>query len=146
MTHRPASADDCVLLARLNRELIRDEGHRNPMTWRELEDRMRGWLAGEYRAALFEESGETVGYALYRQQPEGVHLRQFFIVRHRRRVGLGRRAVEILRSEVWPSDKRITVDVLVANLAAVAFWRTVGFDDYCLTLEIMPEARLTNTP
>ncbi len=48
MTFRPATNDDCPLLAELNHQLIRDEGHRNRMTVAELEQRMRGWLAGEY--------------------------------------------------------------------------------------------------
>ena len=101
---------------------------------------MRGWLASEYRAVIFEEGGEVVAYALYREQPEEIYLRQFFVVRHRRRQGLGRRAVEILRSEVWPTTKRLTVDVLVANPSGIAFWRAVGYTDYALTLEILPGA------
>src|SRR5437870_9469274 len=46
MTYRHATLDDCPLLAELNCQLIRDEGHRNRMTLPELEQRMRGWLAG----------------------------------------------------------------------------------------------------
>jgi hypothetical protein len=34
----------------------------------------------------------------------------------------------------------LTVDVLVTNHSALAFWRAVGYQDYALTLEIMPEA------
>ena len=138
MRARPATLDDCPLLAELNHQLIRDEGHRNRMSMPELEQRMRGWLAGEYRALIFEDNSEVVGYALFREQPEEIYLRQFFIVRHRRGQGLGRRAVEIMRGELWPGTKRLTVDVLVANKRATAFWRSVGYADYCLTLEIMP--------
>jgi predicted acetyltransferase len=47
--------------------------------------------------------------------------------------------VEILRSEVWPADRRLTVGVLVRNTPAVTFWRAVGYQDYSLTLEIVPE-------
>ena len=139
-TFRPATLDDCPLLAQLNHQLIRDEGHRNRMTVPDLEERMRGWLAGEYRAMVFEDAGEVVAYALFREQPEEIYLRQLFIVRHRRREGLGRLAVQILRSQVWPRTKRLTVDVLVNNKSAVSFWRAVGYSDYCLTLEIQPEA------
>ena len=58
------------LLAALNHQLIRDEGHRNPMTEAQLARRMRGWLArGEYRAELFEEHGEVVA-ALAARDPE----------------------------------------------------------------------------
>jgi GNAT superfamily N-acetyltransferase len=138
MTFRPATPDDCPLLAELNHQLIRDEGHRNRMTGPELEQRMRGWLAGEYSAVIFEEDGEVVAYGLYREQPEEIYLRQLFVVRHRRRQGIGRHAVEILRAKVWPKGKRLTVDVLVANQRAVAFWRSVGYTDYALSLEILP--------
>jgi len=109
------------------------------MTVPELESRMRAWLAGEYRAVLFEAGGQTVAYALYREQPDEIYLRQLFVARGRRRQGIGRGAVEVLRSEVWPRHKRLTVEALVQNSAALAFWRAVGYRDYSLTLEIMPE-------
>lgn len=139
MNFRRATLDDCGLLAKLNQELIRDEGHRNKMTVPELEQRMRGWLASEYAAVIFEEDEEVVAYALYRQPPDEIYLRQLFVARNRRRKGIGRNAVEILRSEVWPKNQRLTVDVLIHNTVAVAFWRAVGYKDYCLSLEIMPQ-------
>ncbi|HTS17546.1 MAG TPA: GNAT family N-acetyltransferase [Verrucomicrobiae bacterium] len=139
MTYRRATSNDCPLLADLNHQLIRDEGHRNPMTIPELEQRMRDWLiGGEYVAILFEETGNVVAYALYREQPDEIYLRQLFVVRERRRQGLGKQAMHLLRSEIWPKTKRLTVEVLVANTAAVAFWRSVGYRDYSLKLEIVP--------
>ena len=143
MKFRRATLKDCALLAELNHQLIRDEGHRNRMTVPELEQRMKGWLASEYAAVLFEDSGEVVAYALYRERPEEIYLRQLFVARNRRRKGIGREAVKILRAKVWPKKKRLTVDVLVRNEAAVTFWRAVGYKDYCLTLEIRPD---TNRP
>jgi predicted acetyltransferase len=140
---RRATLDDCALLAELNHQLIRDEGHRNKMTVPELGQRMKGWLASEYAAVLFESGAEIVAYALYREQPEEIYLRQLFVVRNRRRKGIGMEAVKILRSKIWPANKRLTVEVLVQNEAAVAFWRAVGCQDYCLTLEILPD---TNCP
>jgi GNAT superfamily N-acetyltransferase len=138
MTFRPATLDDCPRLAEFNHQLIRDEGHRNPMTVPELEQRMSGWLTGEYHAVIYEDSGEVVAYALYRERPEEIYLRQLFVVRNRRREGIGRRAVQILRENVWPKNKRLTVEVLVANEPAVKFWRAVGYKDYALSLEITP--------
>ena len=140
MTFWFATADDCPLLAQLNHQLIQDEGHRNRMRVAELERRMRDWLAGDYRAVLFEERNEVVAYALFRELPDEVYLRQLFVVRHRRREGIGRRALHALRTEVWPKDMRLTVEVLVANARGVAFWRSVGYADYALTLEIMPDS------
>jgi GNAT superfamily N-acetyltransferase len=138
MTFRTATLDDCPRLAELNHQLILDEGHRNPMTVPELEHRMRGWISGEFRAIVYEDAGEIVAYALFREQAEEIYLRQLFVVRHRRSQGIGRRAVEILRSQVWPKTKRLTVEVLVANKRAVSFWRSVGYADYALSLEILP--------
>ncbi len=138
MTHRLASMTDCPLLGMLNRELILDEGHRNRMSVSELEERMKGWLAGEYRGVIFEEGGVIMGYALFRPDEEEIYLRQLFIVREQRRKGYGREAMRILREEIWPKDKRLTVDVLVKNDAAVKFWSGVGYRDYALTLEMMP--------
>ena len=58
MTFRLATLNDCPLLAAMNRQLLEDEGHRNRfMTVLQLEERMRGWLSGEYRAVIFEEGG-----------------------------------------------------------------------------------------
>jgi GNAT superfamily N-acetyltransferase len=142
MTYRFAKQDDCGLLAKLNHQLIQDEGHRNRMIAPELEQRMKGWLSGEYRAVIFEDEGEVAAYALFREQVEEIYLRQLFVVRHRRRQSLGRQAMEILRSQVWPKTKRLTVEVLVANQRGVAFWRAMGYRDYCLALEILPDSSM----
>jgi predicted acetyltransferase len=140
MNFRRATVNDAALLAELNHQLLHDEGHRNrSMSIPELEQRMCGWLASEYIAVIFEEDETIVAYALYREQPEEIYLRQLFVARNRRRNGIGRKAVGILRTKIWPANKRLTVDVLVQNTAAIAFWRTVGYKDYCLALEILPE-------
>jgi len=109
------------------------------MTVPELEQRMKAWLTSEYAAVLFEDDAEAVAYALYREEPEEIYLRQLFVVRNRRRRGIGRQAMEILRSQIWPKHKRLTVEVLVRNTAAITFWRAVGYQDYSLTLEILPQ-------
>ena len=141
MRYRLASAEDGPTLAVLNAQLIQDEGHRNSMTVAQLEDRMRGWLtSGEYQALLWEDHHEVVAYTLFRETADEVYLRQFFVVRHRRREGIGRQALAALCTQVWPRHKRWTVSVLVKNAPVVAFWRAVGYTDYALTLEIMPQA------
>ncbi|MEO5957951.1 MAG: GNAT family N-acetyltransferase [Opitutaceae bacterium] len=141
MTHRPALLSDVPLLAALNQQLIRDDGHRNRMTVAELGTRMHGWLeSGEYGATIFEAGAEVVAYALHREQVAEIYLRQFFVVRHRRREGVGRGAMRILLEEVWPRNKRLTVEVLSANLTALSFYRALGYGDYAVTLEIFPAA------
>jgi GNAT superfamily N-acetyltransferase len=137
---RMATKSDSALLGELNHQLIQDEGHRNRMTIPQLQERMRGWLAGEYAAVLFENESEVVAYALYREEPDLIYLRQLFVRRYCRRRGLGREAIAILRNQIWPAHKRLTVEVLTVNADTVAFWKSVGFQEYCLTLEIMPVA------
>ena len=128
------------MLAAWNHQLIRDEGHRNPMSLAELEQRMREWLSsGKYQALLFEENDETVAYALFRETEKEIYLRQFFVAPHRRREGIGRCAIQQLFTEYWPQNKRWTVDVLTQNHTAISFWRAMGYMDYALTLEIMPK-------
>jgi len=136
LVFRRATDADVALLGQLNHQLIQDEGHRNPMTVTQLQDRMRGWLAGEYTALLFEHDAEVVAYALYREDADSIYLRQFFVQRHVRRRGFGRATLHLLRTQVWPTHKRLTVEVLAGNHAAISFYKAAGFRDYSLTLEL----------
>ncbi|MBW2142374.1 MAG: GNAT family N-acetyltransferase, partial [Deltaproteobacteria bacterium] len=99
MIYRQAKIEDSRTLAELNHQLIRDEGHWNPMTVPELENRMRDWLADVYRAIIFQGDEDILAYALYREDDTLIYLRQFFVIRNRRRQGIGRRAMDILRHE-----------------------------------------------
>ena len=134
-----ATPEDAPVLAEMNRLLIQDEGHRNPMTLPELESRMRAWLVGEYEAVLFEHESHPVAYALYRQDQDSIYLRQLFVEREQRRRGIGRQAMSLLFAEVWPAGTRISVEVLVKNRGAHNFWRAMGFGDYAVTLEKIPD-------
>jgi GNAT superfamily N-acetyltransferase len=136
MNHRFATNSDLPLLAAMNASLIVDEGHRNRSTAAELEKRMADWLASEYHAVLFELDGKSLAYALFRPSNDGVYLRQFFVEREHRRKGIGRRALDILRGEVWQAGVRVTLEVLVGNPQAISFWRAIGFVDYALTMEL----------
>ena len=137
LSWREVSGSDIGLLAEWNHQLIRDEGHRNPMTVEQLAERMTEWLSGEYRAVIFSEDA-PVAYALFREEEDRIYLRQFFVRRDRRRHGVGRAAFGVLRKEFWPAGVRLTVDVLCRNTAGTAFWHSLGYQDYCLTLEILP--------
>ncbi len=44
LTLRRATEDDLDDLAVMNKQLIEDEGSRNPMNREQLADRMKGWL------------------------------------------------------------------------------------------------------
>jgi GNAT superfamily N-acetyltransferase len=133
--YRAASLADAGLLARLNAQLVVDEGHRNTMTVPRLAERMTQWLKNDYQATLFEARGEVVGYALYLLEPDYVYLRQLYVQADLRRRGIARRALEWLRDNAWKTRPRVRIDVLVGNRAGIAFWRAVGFSDYSITME-----------
>ena len=135
MKYRHATTADAALLATMNQRLIRDEGHRNPMSVAQLQLRMANWLAERYRAVLFEDAAGPAGYALYRLDEDAVYIRQFFVEPDRRRRGVGRAAFGWLLEHEWHDAARLRLDVLVGNLGAIGFWRSVGFADYCLTME-----------
>jgi ribosomal protein S18 acetylase RimI-like enzyme len=96
---------------------------------------MQGWLQGDYRAVVFERAGLAVGYALFRSESEFVYLRQFFVCPDFRRQGIGRAAIDWLSGNIWNGVARVRLEVLVGNVAGIAFWRALGFHDYALTME-----------
>ena len=140
MKYRFATLDDVPLLTRMNRQLVEDEQHRNRFKSDEwFEERMRGFITGEYTAVLFEMKDIVVAYALYRNHPEHsdtIYLRQIFVDRAHRKQGIGKEMICLLKEEILPPDKRLTVDVLVGNQAAREFYRAAGFQEYSLELEI----------
>ena len=133
---RFADQGGAALLAKMNQQLIGDEGHRNSMSLTELSQRMSAWLDSQYRAVLFDLGGEIVGYALYREIPEGVYLRQFFVKSSMRRKGIGRQAIMWLKKCPWKKIDKIRIEVLTHNTSAWAFWKAVGFNEYCMTMEL----------
>jgi GNAT superfamily N-acetyltransferase len=138
---RFAKSEDAEIMAALNAQLIRDEGHRNSMTIPQLVQRMVGWLQGDYEGVVVEECGAIVGYALFRRESDDVYLRQLFVRTENRRQGIGRRTIQWLVDNAWQAAPRIRIDVLVGNDAGRAFWGSVGFREYCLTMEMEPPGR-----
>jgi len=133
---RFATESDVTWLAKMNQELILDEGHRNKMTLPKLEQRMSDFLCKEYDSIIVSLGQNDIGYALYRQDPEWLYLRQIFIIKTMRHKGFGRRFIEWLKNNPWKYCKRIRTDVLVGNIDGIKFWKAVGFREYCITLEM----------
>lgn len=91
------------------------------MTVPELENRVVGWLRGEYEATLAHSGSTLVGYALYRRDPEYVYLRQLFVISDSRRQGVGRAMLQWLWSNAWIPATRLRIDVLAGNIEAQNF-------------------------
>jgi hypothetical protein len=75
------AANNTAVFGELNHLLIQDEGHRSRMKVSELVNQMRSWLETEYQASIFEDDSGIVAYALYREEKDNIHLRQFFVER-----------------------------------------------------------------
>ena len=107
-----AGPGDSTLLAQMNKHLIEDEGHRNPMSIDELQTRMKDWLHSNWEAVLIIEENEPIGYALYQwrtdpfdPQKEVVYLRQFFVSRSHRQRGVGTQSLYALKRDFWSKAK-----------------------------------------
>lgn len=133
---RFAAESDVPWPAKMNRQLIENEGHRNKMSLSELEERMSDFLRNEYEAVIVRSNQNDIGYALYRRYPKWLYLRQIIIIEKMRRKGIGRNFIEWLKNNPWKNSKRIRTDVLVNNPIGIDFWKAVGFKDYCMTMEL----------
>jgi len=133
---RYVTDEDINTLAVMNNQLIEDERHRSKMTVQDLEIRIRKWLSKNYHAAIAEEKDEIIAYALWRRDPDWIYLRQLFVNRNKRRQGIGRAFIKWLHENAWKKDKWIRVEALIVNPEGIAFWRAIGFKDYCITLEL----------
>lgn len=138
LRYRFATSGDAALLARLNVQLVEDGADFGPAEPAYLERRMRRWLSsGHDHAVLFENrDGAVMAYAVYEEQPFEIYLRQFMVLGAARRHGIGRQVFETLRSEIWCKDKRLTLEVLTSNRAGYRFWRSLGYRNCAVTLEI----------
>ncbi len=118
---------DSSLIAKLNKELIEDEQSDNSMNMQELEERMLGFIAKDYKAFLFYENNEIIGYALVDVSRNPMYLRQFLIKREYRRKGYGKIAFDELLNEL--DTKTIDIEVLSWNKRGIAFWNSCGFKE-----------------
>ena len=141
LTSRRALPADAELLGELSRQLMEDENQPDTATLAQHQQRMRMWLEADHAAVIFKYNKEVVAYALYLEEAHQVWLKQFFVLRDARRKSIGQQAMRILRSLYWPAGKRLVVEVLMTNEAAIAFYKTIGFRDYNVTLEIPAETR-----
>lgn len=129
---KPCSYEDLNLLAVLNKQLIEDEGHDNPMNTEQLKQRMKLFLDSDYCGWLFLSGGKAVGYALVNMKRSPLYLRQFFICRENRRSGFGKLFFQMLLSHL--GVETIDLEVLACNERGRAFWESMGFRERSLYL------------
>ena len=129
-----AHPKDIPLLAHINKCLIEDEGHDNPMGMVELQARMRRFLTSGHDGYLVLSGGREVGYILVKSNVHPIYLRHFFIERYSRRHGIGTEAFRCLRT-ILDTDT-IDVEVLHDNQPAIEFWKKMGFQKRFIGLRL----------
>jgi GNAT superfamily N-acetyltransferase len=142
LTLRSATESDLSLVAKMNARLVDDEGSRNPMGLVELEHRARGWLEdGSWKIDVFERDGDVIGYAVYQQRRDEydpgqcvVYIRQFYVERHVRGLGVGGEALSLLVEARFPPGCTVMVEALASNPRGERFWTKMGFLPHARTL------------
>lgn len=127
MNVRKCELKDAEMLAILNKQLIDDEKSDNPMNVKELEERMKGFLATDYQAYFFEVDDNIVGYALVKTTCTPLYLRQFLIDRKYRNQHYGTEAFRSLMELLCVDN--IDIEVLSWNEAGKRFWESCGFSE-----------------
>ena len=117
--------EDIPQLAMLNKQLIEDEKSDNPMSVKELEERMLGFLDSEYEAFFFVAEEAIVGYALVKNTCTPLYLRQFFISRDYRKRHYGTEAFHALLKHLGVD--MLDIEVLPWNERGMRFWESLGF-------------------
>ena len=121
-----AELTDVEILAELNKHLIEDERHPNPMNIAQLTQRMKEWLTTDYICYVAKQKGCIVAYCLYRDDDGYYYMRQLYVDRAHRRKGIATQLLDWLYENVW-TDKKVRLDVLAHNEDAVAFYKRYGF-------------------
>lgn len=130
----PATLADVGILAKLNKRLIEDEQHPNPMDIKQLAERMSGWLHTEYRGYLVLIDDQVRGYCLYRDDGNHYYLRHLFVDRGFRRQGIATQLLDWMYAHIW-TEKKVRLDVLIHNQEAIAFYQWYGFETRVLRME-----------
>ena len=129
-----ATLADVEQLAVLNKYLIEDEQHPNPMNVEQLAERMIGWLQAEYTGHLALIDDRIAAYCLYRDDGEYYYLRHLYFDRGFRRQRIATQLLDWMYANIW-TGKKVRLGVLAHNEGAIAFYAEYGFKTQALQLE-----------
>ena len=121
----------------MNKQLIIDERHSNPMNIEELKERMIKFIENEYKCYLIKLKQEIIGYCLFLDDLDSIYVRQLYIKDTYRKQGYARNCIEELKEIEW-KNRKLRTEVLTHNLTGYRFWKKVGFNEYCIVMECNP--------
>ena len=121
MKHRMASLADCAHLGAMNHQLIRDEGHRNPITIPELEEQIAAGSRVDTARCSLRKQAKMSPTPCFTSNPTRCICGSFSSRGHRDKASdTGGRGFAFW---YWPKQKRLTVEVLVRDEGAVVLAR-----------------------
>ena len=148
---RKATSDDIASIVELNFALFQeDAGQRDPfmnLNWPKEEGQAHfsKLVSGSDSVCLLAEAGdEVIGYLAGYLWDSGslqplkmVELESMYVRPHCRGQGIGRRLVnEFLKWSEQKGAQRVSVTAYAANARAIDFYRGLGFEPKCLSLEM----------
>ena len=95
------------------------------MTVPQLVQRMAEWLRADYEAAIVEDRGTIVGYALFRREEEYVYMRHLVRAENRRR-GIGRSLIQWLLQNALRAA-HASASTCWSGMKRGGFWNPSGF-------------------
>ena len=141
---RAAQLSDLPQLSKMNSCLVDDQGSENPFSLKEYEDRFREWLdTNIWTVDVFLHDGQVIGYSVYQERADYydpneavIYIRQYYIKRAHRRLGMGKAAFQILIDTRFPKHvQSIALDVMATNSAGQNFWKKMGFNEYFISMK-----------
>lgn len=129
-----ATLKNLDVLTRMNVSLRADEQIDNVMTDAQVRERMRGFLDGNYKAYLFVQDDNIVGYSLVDHSKNPLYMRQFFIERAWRRKGLGTAMFHLLMKQLKTTC--IDLEVFSWYAPAIQFYEKLGFRTRCFQMRL----------
>ncbi|MFW5689683.1 MAG: NUDIX domain-containing protein [Spirochaetota bacterium] len=136
LTYTRADAAMIPTLAEMNLALLEQQAIEARPEPKELETRIRNFLADGYQAVLFRWDGQIVGYALYRLYPKYAYIRHFYLER-----GISKKlriadAFSLLRNEELSDYASLRLDVPESAKESLQRWESIGFRPRSVRLEL----------
>ncbi|MFM2479865.1 GNAT family N-acetyltransferase [Celerinatantimonas sp. YJH-8] len=132
----PLTSDYLSDLARLNHQLLEDEGNTKSLSTEYLYQRMKNWLENKqfFGFGGLNDDGQLVAYLLACYESESiVYVRQLITERNYRRQGYASTLLKHLEKYLG-ADQQIKLDVLMHNKNAIYFYASQGYKPFYMAM------------
>ena len=134
ITIAKATNQDIDLLFSINQQLIIDEDYDRPLTDEKLNERWKQFFTEIYIDFFIKVENEIVGYSVIHNHQTPKYIRHFYVQKEYRRKGIGKKAFYLILNEL--DVKEIDVDVMYWNQSGLSFWKSLGFHERYIGLDL----------